>query len=135
MVAVAEGVAVERDVAQHPAAVEVDEQVSAPGLLAAAARRRVFAGRAQRRAAEIVRQMPAEPPFETGVGMRAEIAQRAAPVQDQVVIEIAGQRCVVELAQTLVDELEHRLVVQLIVPAAKAADADQVVPGVLDLVT
>src|SRR3546814_15416533 len=84
--AVPEGVAVEGDVAQHPARVGRQEQVPGPAAVdvQCAGGCGVFAGRTQWRAAEVVRQAPAETPFDAAVGMGREVADAAAPVGDRV---------------------------------------------------
>src|SRR5690606_2159148 len=89
-VAVAEGVAVEGDVARHDAHVAGGEKVPRPSRQARARGRGVLAGRAQRRAAEVVRQAPAPAHFHAGVGVGGAVAEGAAPVRDRIPAPAAG---------------------------------------------
>src|SRR3546814_19184373 len=90
----------------------------------------VFAGRTQWRAAEVVRQAPAETPFDAAVGMGREVADAAAPVGDRVpppAIGIPGRPA----AHAPVEELEDRPVVHLVVPAPQTLRPGVFVPALL----
>ena len=135
-VAVAEGVAVQGDVADHPGRIGGGEQVPGPAAgLAAAGRGRVLAGRAQRGAAEVVRQLPAEAHFTTEIRLGFQVADRAAVVADRIPAPAAGIHAGIArpAAHALVGVHEHRFVVQLVVPALEFLVAQQVVHRVLHL--
>lgn len=100
---------------------------------AQAAGRGVLAGRAGRRAAEVIRQLPAEAHFAAGIEMGRHVAQRPAPMRNRVPAPTIGvDRSVARpAAHALVHEVDQRLVVQLVVPALEFLVAQRVVDGVL----
>src|SRR5690606_29059398 len=119
-VAVAEGVAVQGDVARHRAQVGGGEQVPGPAGPAPARGRGVLAGRTQRGAAEVVRQAPAPARFHARVEVGGAVAQGAAPVRDRVPAPAGGIAfAVAPAAHALMHDADQRLVLQLVVPAAE----------------
>ncbi len=102
---------------------------------AAAGRRSVLTGRAQRRAAEVVRQLPAEAHFTAEIGLGFQVADRSAVVADGVPTPAVGIDAGIArpAAHALMGQHEQRLVVQLVVPALEFLVAQHFVHGILHL--
>ena len=131
-VAVAEGIAIECDVAHHPAGIEGQEQVATPHAIRESSKGcGVLTGRTQRRHAEVVRQLSAQAQFHPCMGGSREVANAATHRPDGVPLPSLGRGTAAQTLSPLVNQLDHGLVMQLIVPAKRAVSTDDAVQRVL----
>ncbi len=129
-VAVAEGIAIECDVAHHPAGIEGQEQVATPHAIREF-ERLWCSHRTQRRHAEVVRQLSARAQFHPCMGGSREVANAATHRPDGVPLPSSRRGAAAQTLSPLVNQLDHGLVMQLIVPAKRAVSTDDAVQRVL----
>ena len=127
-------VSIKEHVPRDGPAVDADKGISAPRGFIRSGNELPRPGqrRPDARRTEAGIEIPADPGRQSGIRIGTHIAEGEARMTGKVRLETERQVEFVEPLQALGDDLDARLVLQLVIPALRAGNAQHLVPVVLD---